>query len=85
MFYLSLESLVSGRRHIFLHVIEDFVLAALCWGVPGVQFDLPQFDLLVPGATAVLPELIGSLWVNTWLTHVSGNKERKTRNKEINV
>lgn len=40
-----------------------------------MQFDLPQFDLLIPRATAVLPELIGSLWVYTRLTHVSGNKD----------
>lgn len=60
---------------IVLHVIEDFVLAFLCWRVPCVQFDLPQFNLLIPGATAVLPELIGRLWMNACLTHVSANKK----------
>lgn len=60
--------------NVFLHVVQDIVLAVLCWGVPGVQFDLPQLDLLVPGAAAVLPELIGSLRVNTRLTYVSGKK-----------
>lgn len=55
-----------------LHVVEN--LALLCWGVPGMQFDPPKFDLLVPRAAAVLPELVGCLWVNAWLTHVSTNK-----------
>lgn len=39
-----------------------------------MKFDLPQFDLLIPGAAAVLLELIGSLWVNARLTHVSATK-----------
>lgn len=65
---------------IFLHIIKDIVLALFCWGVPGMQFDLPQFDLLVPRATTVLPELIWSLWMKTWLTHVSGNKNSKCKN-----
>ena len=65
------------KPNMYLRVIEAFVLAVCCWGVPGMQFDLPEFDLLVPWATAVLPELIRSLWVNTWLTHVSGKKKVK--------
>lgn len=72
-----MHSLWASADSLFLHVILDFVLVPLCWGVPGVQFDFPQLDLLVPGATTVLPELIGSLWVNTWLTHVSANKKGK--------
>lgn len=64
---------------VFIHVIEDFVWAALCWGVPCVQFDLPEFDLLVPRPSAVLPELIGSLWVNPRLTHVPGNNNGKRK------
>lgn len=42
-----------------------------------MQLDLPQFDLLIPGAAAVLPELIGSLWMNARLTHVSANNVKK--------
>lgn len=64
---------------VVIHVIEDLVWAALCWGVPGMQFDLPEFDLLVPGPSAVLPKLIGSLWVNPCLTHVPGNKKGKRK------
>lgn len=43
-----------------------------------MQFDLPQFDLLVPRATTVLPELVGRLWVNTRLPHVSEREEGET-------
>lgn len=39
-----------------------------------MEFDLPQFDLLVPGATAVLPELVGRLGVNARLPLVSGGR-----------
>lgn len=42
-----------------------------------MEFDLPQFDLLVPRATTVLPELVGCLWVNTGLPHVSEGRRVK--------
>lgn len=58
-------------------VVQGFVLAFFHWGVPGVELDLPQFDLLVPRAPAVLPELVGRLWVNARLTHVSGDRREK--------
>lgn len=34
--------------------------------IPGMQCYLPQPDLLVPGPTAVLLELVGSSRVNSW-------------------
>lgn len=40
-----------------------------------MQSDLPQLNLLVPRATAVLLKLIGGLWVQAWLTHVSKPKD----------
>ncbi len=34
-----------------------------------MKFDSPQFNLLVPGASAVLLEFVWSLWMN-WLSHM---------------
>lgn len=60
-----------------LHAICCFVLALLCWGVPSMQFYLPQFYLLVPWAPAVFPKLIWCLGMNTGLTHVSDIQNEK--------
>lgn len=35
-----------------------------------MKFDPPQFNLLVPGTSAVLFEFVWSLWMNTGLSHV---------------
>lgn len=35
-----------------------------------MKFDPPQFNLLVPGASAVFLEFVWSLWMNTGLSHV---------------
>ncbi len=35
-----------------------------------MKFDPPQFNLLVPGASAVLLEFVWSLWMNTGLSHM---------------
>lgn len=49
-----------------------------------MELDLPQFDLLVPRATAVLPELVGRLWVNAGLSHVSeGRWEKQIEQVEL--
>lgn len=42
-----------------------------------MQLDLPQFDLLVPRAPAVLPELVGRLGVNARLPHVPADRREK--------
>lgn len=48
------------------------VTAVFYGGVPRVQLDLPQFDLLVPGATAVFLELVGRPGVHSRLPQVPG-------------
>lgn len=35
-----------------------------------MKLDPPQLDLLVPGAPAVLLELVWSLWMNALLSHM---------------
>lgn len=44
--------------------------------VPGVQGHLPEFDLLVPRAPAVLLELVGCLGVNAGLAKVPAGRDR---------
>ena len=58
------------------HVLQDRLLALFSGGVPGVQLNPPQFDLLVPGATAVLSELVGRPGVNARLPQVPEGIQR---------
>ena len=59
----------------FLHVVKVSLLAFLGRGIPGVELHLPQFDLLVPGAPAVLLELVGSLWMKAGLPQMSAHTD----------
>lgn len=65
------------------HVMETFQEREFCGSshllkvaslsrgrIPRVKLDPPQLDLLVPGAPAVLLELVWSLRMNTLLSHV---------------
>lgn len=67
------EQQQEDRRPCDLHFLQ--VTSFFGGRVPKVQGHLPELDLLVPRAPAVLLELVGGLGVNTGLAKVPAGRE----------
>lgn len=65
---------MEDKKAMHLHFLK--ITAFVGWRIPEMQGHLPEFDLLVPGAPAVLLELVGGLGVNTGLAKVPAGRDR---------